>query len=110
MSYFAGQLQPLAIRQVELEIQQLAHGHVPEGIHVAAAVREISNAGGVVSALAVPNSVERNIPSLSTPPLVHLFFVVMRNQLSRENALTAVILADLDAFLTSVFFLGSAAV
>jgi len=34
----------------------------------------------------------------------------MRNQLSRENALTAVILADLDAFLTSVFFLGSAAV
>jgi hypothetical protein len=79
MSDFTSQLEPLAIRQVEFEIQQLAHGHIPEGIHVAAAIREISNAGGVVSALAVPNSVERNIPPLSTPPLVHLFFVVMRN-------------------------------
>jgi hypothetical protein len=32
----------------------------------------------VVPALAVPNSVERNIPALTTPPLVHICSL-MRN-------------------------------
>jgi hypothetical protein len=53
-------------------MHELSHDDVAEGIDVTATIREISDSRGVVSALAVPNGVERNIPPLSTPPLVHL--------------------------------------
>ena len=68
----AGELKPFAIRELELEDQDLADLRFAQSVDVAATFRQICDASDVVSALAVPNGVETNIPSFFASAVAHL--------------------------------------
>ena len=68
----AGELEPLAVRQLELERDHFADLRTAESVDVATAFRQVCDASDVVSALTVPNCVETNIPSFFGSAVAHL--------------------------------------
>ena len=71
VSDLTGELEPLAIRQLQFEGDHFADLSFAHRIDVAATIGQIRDAGGIVSALTVPNGVQTNIPSFFGSAVAH---------------------------------------
>jgi hypothetical protein len=71
VSDLAGEFKPLAIRQLQLERDHFTDLRFTQAVNVTAAVRQICDAGEVISALTVPNGVETNVPSFFGSAVAH---------------------------------------
>lgn len=71
VGHLAGQLEPLAIWQLNSKTQNLTYQGFAESIDVATALGKIRDTCAVVAALAVPDSIETNDPTLLSSALAH---------------------------------------
>ena len=71
VSDLTGELEPLAIRQLQLKGEHFAYLRFAEAVDVTAAFRQISDTGEVISALTLPNGVETNVPSFFGSAVAH---------------------------------------
>jgi len=71
MSDLTGELEPLAVRRLQLEDEHFADLRLAEAVNVTTAFRQISDAGLIVSALTVPNGVEEDVPSFFGSAVAH---------------------------------------
>jgi len=71
MSDFASEREPFAVWQLQLESEHFTNVRLAHRIDVTAAFRQICDARLIVSALAVPDGVEANIPSFFGSAVAH---------------------------------------
>ena len=73
MRYFAAQFQPLAVLELQFDIQNFPYQCVAEAIDITATLGQIGHAGRMLPAITVPNGVETNFQSLFTSAVAHMF-------------------------------------
>ena len=71
VSDLTGEFEPLAIWPLQLEGENFADLRFAQAVDITAAFRQISDAGVVISALALPNRVETNVPSFFGSAVAH---------------------------------------